>query len=162
MLHAAGANVYEKDEYGQGAVHNATRCVCYPEIVRWLINDLKLPSDEKTLEGKFTPLMYAADSFFNEEDALECVTILMNAGADIHAVDANDTTVLMRAAGHGWDSVVEKILKAGADPSARDIFGRTALSCYKYECLSTDKKTPKLLRSAIAKRARTAKKAAKA
>ncbi len=49
----------------------------------------------------------------------EMLSVLLNAGADINAIDAIGTTPLMCAAFHGNLSVVQALLAAGADALAR-------------------------------------------
>lgn len=59
---------------------------------------------------------------------IDRVQPLLEQGVDPNATwfDGDKETALMVAAGFGFRDVVELLLAAGADPSARDIWGRTA------------------------------------
>ena len=52
--------------------------------------------------------------------------LLIGAGADVNALDQMGTA-LHRAARYGHDRIIALLLDAGADPSAVDHEGRTAL-----------------------------------
>ena len=52
--------------------------------------------------------------------------VLLNAGADVNHANANGQTPLMLAAQNQDDDLVSPLLRAGADPMARDLEGRTA------------------------------------
>ena len=58
--------------------------------------------------------------------AEEAVRILLEAGADINAVNEADFTALHGAAFRGLNEVVEQLVAKGADIDARDFRGRTA------------------------------------
>ena len=58
--------------------------------------------------------------------AEEAVRILLEAGADINAVNEADFTALHGAAFRGLNEVVEQLVRKGADIDARDFRGRTA------------------------------------
>jgi len=77
----------------------------HPEMLRWLLRegaDVHQPDEFGT-----TSLIEAV-----EEDDLECVEILLNAGADIES-NVN-STALSRASSH---DVIMRLLNAGADPA---------------------------------------------
>lgn len=73
-----------------------------------------------------TPLMYACRA-----GQIDAAQLLLTAGADINASNANGTTALMyaktAAVGSGNVALLELLLDAGADLNARDATGRTAL-----------------------------------
>jgi ankyrin repeat protein len=94
--------------------------------------DLTLTSDDGT-----TPLMVAAGlgrCTFNpnikrgarSRGAEEGVTVLLDAGADINAVNEGDFTALHGAAFRGLNEVIKILVDRGANINARDYRGRTA------------------------------------
>jgi ankyrin repeat protein len=93
--------------------------------------DPKLTSDDGT-----TPLMVAAGlgrCTFNpnikrgarSRSAEEAVTVLLDAGADINAVNEGDFTALHGAAFRGLNEVIKILVDRGASINARDYRGRT-------------------------------------
>ena len=93
--------------------------------------DLKLTTDDGT-----TPLMVAAGlgrCTFNPNikrgpraiSAEEAVTVLLDAGADINAVNEADFTALHGAAYRGLNEVIKILVDRGANINARDYRGRT-------------------------------------
>src|SRR5206468_7089462 len=93
--------------------------------------DLKLTSDDGT-----TPLMVAAGlgrCTFNPNikrgprspSAEEAVSVLLDAGADINAVNEADFTALHGAAFRGLNEVIKILVDRGANLNARDYRGRT-------------------------------------
>jgi uncharacterized protein len=94
--------------------------------------DLKLTSDDGT-----TPLMVAAGlgrCTFNPNinrggrspSAEAAVTVLLDAGTDIHAVNEGDFNALHGAAYRGLNEVIKILVDRGANINARDYRGRTA------------------------------------
>jgi ankyrin repeat protein len=94
--------------------------------------DLKLTSDDGS-----TPLMVAAGlgrCTFNPNinrggrspSAEAAVTVLLDAGADINAVNEGDFTALHGAAYRGLNEVIKILVDRGANINARDYRGRTA------------------------------------
>jgi hypothetical protein len=76
------------------------------------------------------PLHYAADGylrnpFFDAVEQVKTIRCLLDAGADLHAVDKNGATALHRAVRTRSAAAVECLLQAGADPSARNRPGST-------------------------------------
>jgi ankyrin repeat protein len=89
-----------------------------------------------TVDGT-TPLMAAAGlgrSTFSpglkrgrrSPSAEEAVTVLLDTGADIHAVNEADFTALHGAAFRGLNEVIQILVDRGANINARDFRGRTA------------------------------------
>ena len=64
----------------------------------------------------------------NESGTLEAVRLVMELGADVHAVDENGDTVLHHVVGTGFDSVVEFLVSAGAKLDATNTRGLTPLA----------------------------------
>ena len=105
------------------------------EIIRVLLAggaDQHLTTDDGT-----TPFMVAAGlgrSTYTPREphgvsspsAEAAVKILLEAGADINAVNEADFTALHGAAFRGLNTVIEYLVKQGADIDARDFRGRTA------------------------------------
>jgi ankyrin repeat protein len=60
------------------------------------------------------------------QSAEQAVTMLLDAGADVNAVNEADFTALHGAAFRGLNEVIEILVKRGADINARDFRGRTA------------------------------------
>ena len=59
---------------------------------------------------------------------LEVVRLLLEAGADHNAAEANETTALMAAAFNGHLKVVRLLLEAGADQNAATQDGTTVVA----------------------------------
>lgn len=82
---------------------------------------------------RFTPLMLACsfrqyNCFFGTSLGEQHVEQLLSRGADVNfRKPADNVTALFLAVKYGSYGVVDKLLKAGADPNARDHLGRTAL-----------------------------------
>jgi ankyrin repeat protein len=82
-------------------------------------------------ERGFTPLFHACHNGEEDRGYPEVVRALIEAGADKEARIGYGVRPLMYAAGHGEAGVVEELLRAGADPMARNDGGRTALMMVK-------------------------------
>jgi len=72
--------------------------------------------------GSWTPLMYAA-----REGALGAARALVEAGADVNAVDPEGTTALVRAIVNSHYDVAGFLVEHGADPNLADTSGMAAL-----------------------------------
>jgi hypothetical protein len=78
-----------------------------------------------------TPLHYAADGYivaaaWDPARQVKTISILLAAGADIHASDKNGATPLHRAVRTRCAAAVKCLLDAGADPLRRNMPGSTA------------------------------------
>ncbi|MCX5659209.1 MAG: ankyrin repeat domain-containing protein [Planctomycetota bacterium] len=76
------------------------------------------------------PLHYAADGYnlnpsFDEARQVKTIDVLLDAGADLHAVDKNGATALHRAVRNRCARAVERLLETGADPTAKNKPGAT-------------------------------------
>jgi uncharacterized protein len=122
---------------GQSSDQNASRvgrADVSSDVLRALLAggaDYRLATDDGT-----TPLMVAAGlgrSTFNpslqrgnrSRVAEEAVTLLLDAGADIHAVNEADFQAIHGAAFRGLNEVIQILVDRGADLNARDFRGRT-------------------------------------
>ena len=76
----------------------------------------------KIPRGSMTALHLAA-----REGQMESVRALIDAGADLDAQDAEDSTALILATVNGYLDIAELLLESGADPNVADRFGRTVL-----------------------------------
>jgi ankyrin repeat protein len=72
--------------------------------------------------GGLTPLQYAA-----RDGRLDTVKVLLAAGAEINAVEANDITPLVTAISNNHPDVATYLIEQGADIKKADWYGRTAL-----------------------------------
>ena len=77
------------------------------------------------------PLHYAADGYvvgpaWDAQQQVKTIRILLDAGADLHAMDKNGATALHRAVRTRCAAAVGSLLKAGADPNQRNVSGSTA------------------------------------
>lgn len=76
------------------------------------------------------PLHYAADGYlrspvFSALEQVRTIRCLLNARADLHAVDKNGATALHRSVRTRSAAAVECLLQAGADPTVRNRPGST-------------------------------------
>jgi ankyrin repeat protein len=95
-----------------------------PEDVQAEIDKLSIGGGlEAENKDGWTPLMVAAG--FNSD--AEAITVLVNAGADLHARTEGDVSSLMLASGNNHYPVVKKLLEHGAELEAKDSSGWTPL-----------------------------------
>ena len=73
--------------------------------------------------GVWTPLYCAAD-----RGNTECVTALLQHGADINSRDWKGETPLHKAAEHGHVDCFKKLVQSGADTTLRNKINKTALN----------------------------------
>ena len=60
---------------------------------------------------------------------IQCVKMILKAGADINTRDENGNTALIKAANDGNESIVQLLLKEGAKVNIKNNIGKTALYC---------------------------------
>jgi ankyrin repeat protein len=112
----------------------------HPEAVKLLIehgadvnartSDLVFPKDRFGLEGvltilphgRWTPLMYAA-----RQGALEAARVLVDARADVNALDPDRSTPAIIATINGHYDVAAMLVERGADPNLTDTAGMGVL-----------------------------------
>ena len=104
----------------ESAIHAAARAGDLAKLKSLLAADAGLVGS-RDLKG-MTPLHIAA-----QEKHPEAVGLLLAAGADVKAVDADKYTPLHRAAFAGDAESCRLLLEAGADPKAVEAMGRTPL-----------------------------------
>lgn len=64
---------------------------------------------------------------FNPTDKLECVKLLIKAGADVNFIGSNGATYVMTAVDLGLPGILKSLLDAGTNPNFSDDFGRTPI-----------------------------------
>ena len=134
-----GADVAERESWrGQTALMWAA-AEGHPEVVRLLIAhgaDLNARSAIRDWErqttaeprakwmplGGLAPLTFAA-----REGCVDCVEILVGAGADIHGADQDGMTPMLSAVTNGHYDVAATLLDLGADPNLADSTGQSPL-----------------------------------
>jgi hypothetical protein len=80
-----------------------------------------VPLEAKSSKDGYTALMMAANG--GQEEA---VRMLLDAGAEVNALDKHGNSPIMFAAQHGYDSIVRLLLDQGADRSVRGTHGKSA------------------------------------
>ena len=115
-----GANVNAKVVDGRTPIYQAASRPNATPVLRMLLEKGANPN-AKTLIG-MTPLMAASRT------DLEAERILIDAKADVNAVNAAGATALMAAAGTGRPEAVRMLLAKGADPKLRTKKNETALA----------------------------------
>jgi ankyrin repeat protein len=80
------------------------------------------PRDKWLPPGSLTPLLFAA-----RENCLECLPVLIEAGADLNATTPDGISAAVIALINGHFDVAGALLEAGTDPNLADYTGRTAL-----------------------------------
>jgi ankyrin repeat protein len=80
------------------------------------------PRDKWLPPGSLTPLLFAA-----RENCLECLPVLIEAGADLDATTPDGISAVVLALINGHFDVAGALLEAGTDPTLADVTGRTAL-----------------------------------
>ncbi|KAM0874933.1 hypothetical protein ACQ4PT_037122 [Festuca glaucescens] len=76
----------------------------------------------KVCSLNYTPLSWAMRT-----KSLECVKLLIQAGADVNFVDFSRITNVILAVQYGLPGTVQCLLDAGANPNIPDEFGRTPI-----------------------------------
>ena len=80
------------------------------------------PRDKWLPPGGLTPLLFAA-----RENCLDCLPVLIEAGADVNATTPDGISAVVIALINGHYDVAGALLEAGTDPNLADYTGRTAL-----------------------------------
>lgn len=117
-----GYDINAYDNFGYTALH---RCVEYERGIDELISngaDMYAETMECTGDtpAPASAIAAAFSQFDNFLKFLEC-------GYDVNHIDSQGMTLLMHCAANDWEAGARALLKRGADPSIRDISGRTAL-----------------------------------
>jgi ankyrin repeat protein len=80
------------------------------------------PRDKWLPPGGLTPLLFAA-----RENCLDCLPVLIEAGADLNASTPDGISAVVIALINGHFDVAGALVEAGTDPNLADYTGRTAL-----------------------------------
>lgn len=122
-----GADVNVRDRNQNTALNLLCQWTSTPselEVARMLIRS-GADVNAKNVKGT-TPLMAA----LSNESARSWVGVLLEAGANVRAVDVSGKDALMVEAEHGWvdnASFMGRMIELGANPAAKDASGKTAL-----------------------------------
>ncbi len=134
VLLEAGADVNARNDEGRTALGNAAGGKAVATVRGGMLDLVEIPDivaallaagAEVNAPSGTTPLHRAA---FVE--GLETVTMLLEAGADVHARDGNGNTPLLSAADYGGfrnPETLEALVEAGADVNDRNEHGETVL-----------------------------------
>ncbi|MCP5144526.1 MAG: ankyrin repeat domain-containing protein [Gammaproteobacteria bacterium] len=139
MLLKAGADVNAVEQWGAQTALMWAAARRHPAMVKLLIKSgagidahsaIREYPRRVTAEGRskdlnsggLTPLLFAA-----RENCLDCVKVLIDAGADLNLADPERVTPLLLAIMNvNWD-VARALIEAGADVDAWDIYGQAPL-----------------------------------
>lgn len=127
LLIQNGADIYNQDEHKVTTLLQASHRGM-AEVVKALLDAYNASADKKAgfidlvSDEGISPLIAASS-----EGHSAVVPLLIDAGADVNAVDKDGTTALMAAAARGHIEAVEKLLTAKANTNAQNVDGHTAL-----------------------------------
>ena len=130
-----GANVNAKTDGDWTPLMMAAANNIDPEVLRVLINAGAIIDAKNVRPAGETALWLAV-----ERNTFDVVKVLIDAGANVNAVDKYGYTVLMIAAEVGTPQVVGALLDAGANAMLKSNDGWTALDCTRHNSrlLGTD------------------------
>jgi ankyrin repeat protein len=119
-----GADVNFLIEEGGTPLMGAARCL-KPRLIEFLLSKGAQPN--KRGDGGLFPLACPFQPNVEAVDKqIECIRLLVSAGAGINDRTDSGATPLMNAAWYGNTLAAEELLRLGADPELRDNRGRTA------------------------------------
>jgi uncharacterized protein len=139
LLVKAGAKVDARENFGGQTALMWASARRLPKMMQYLISKgadvnargtardyqrhVQAEGRPKNLDsGGFTPLLYAA-----RENCIECVKVLLGAGADINLPDPDGVSpLLLSIMNANWD-ISKHLIAAGADVNQWDIFGEAPL-----------------------------------
>jgi serine/threonine-protein phosphatase 6 regulatory ankyrin repeat subunit B len=126
LLIAKGADIYSEDDHKVTTLLQASHRGM-ADVVKMLLNK-HAENGEKSgwvdaaSDEGITPLIASCS-----EGHIEVAKALVEAKADVNAVDKDQTNSLMAAAARGHTDLVEVLLKAGASVNDQNVDGHTAL-----------------------------------
>ena len=121
-----GGDVNLHDANGKTLLMNAILRNKEPDYIRWLVNDLGADCTLLAFGSNTTALhcyaQYRENLFYFNLffPWLTVLATLIQAGADINAIDSMGTTPLYHAVQEGNDELVKTLLGVGADPNLSD------------------------------------------
>ncbi|XP_057627701.1 ankyrin repeat domain-containing protein 7-like [Chionomys nivalis] len=126
FINGSEHHINESDRRGRTSLHYA--CAHnHPNVVAWLVSndctDINIQDDEGC-----TPLIKAT-----QRDNVECVSILLMQGADLHIVDFGGDAALHHAVIRGNITIAGKLLKYKANIDAKTEYGLTPYKLALYE-----------------------------
>lgn len=101
---------------------------CHPELVKWFIDQGADVNKLFRSLANYVPITAATES--RSPRALECLILLLDAGADPNAVAHRKYrfTALYGAAGNGSPEMIERLIAAGGDPNVVVPYAGTPLT----------------------------------
>jgi ankyrin repeat protein len=91
-------------------------------VEKWERQMTAEPRDKWLPPGGLTPLLFAA-----REGCVDCIPVLVEAGADVNAATPDGISPVVIALINGHYDVAGALVEAGTDPNLADYTGRTAL-----------------------------------
>ena len=126
LLQESAAGLQFRNEAGHTPLM-ASATTERPDIAKTLV-DAGAAATDVSLQNGYTALHWALHHPpRNQELVHDLVALLAAAGAEINAVGTNKVTPLMLASWFGADRAAELLIRLGADVSAKDNKGATAL-----------------------------------
>lgn len=139
LLLEHGADVNAKEQWGGQSALMWAAAQGQPEMMKLLIaagadinahgsarlwdrRIMNEPRPKDMNKGGFNPLLYAA-----RQGCIECVKVLVDAGADLNATDPDRTSALNLALINLHFDTAAVLIEAGADVNQWDLFGRAPL-----------------------------------
>ncbi|HEX4083403.1 MAG TPA: ankyrin repeat domain-containing protein [Chthoniobacteraceae bacterium] len=119
-----GADVNFRIEKGGTPLMGAATCL-KPRSIEFLLSQRADPN-KKGIDGLFPLACPFQPAVAAVDKQIECIRLLISAGARINERTDSGFTPLMKAAWFGNTQAAEELLRLGADPGLQDIRGRTA------------------------------------
>ena len=115
LYYRYGVSLESRNAYGQTALHVAIQ-KGHQDIVQWLLDSVEIDLETRTINSKLTPLLFSCSK-------LSCpiIELLVDAGADVKAVDENGNTAAILAAS---SSIRTFVLKKTDSPGIFKVFLR--------------------------------------
>ena len=137
----------------KGPIHNAARLADVAASRRELAKGV---SPNILSPGRWRPLHHLCSRGDNPEARVDCLHVLLEAGANVNAPNVHQNTPLHLAAVRGYANVVAALLEAGADVNRGDHSNFTPLhwACMRYD-LHVEPALILLIRNGAAVNART-------